>query len=821
MIAVRSIALCLAIPALAALSPVAHAQSCYTQTSLGGAAAVNLITALERVGTSPANMNAVENDGADSSSYAVANFAGVAGVTAATALVSGSLADNDDGPFGVTFINGTANPVTVTQVDVTADRTKAALFRSAPKPVGLGPIDTWTWIDGWTVRWTGTLVVPPKSGQGFIVEPKISNAAIDIPNTNVGGTITTSIGTFVGQPFPTDVFVPDRKFKVATGVIGFDVAGTFPRTFIPGLIGGVSNTISLRIQEYANNQSIAAGLELTVSIPPQWSNVSLVSAPPPFDAASVVIVQPTSSTPGSFKVTTNSEIGKGSTTPLIQFAATPPQVYTDSTFLMRASLNGWDTSSPAHPIRSVCDGGGVVQPGPGSGGGGGVEVEFLSPSLTPHAPVLGTQLRADFNVIDGVGGETIAFDVFNVTTSSWETITTQTPGAANATSMSTFAATDVPDYLDASNRMRVRFRSVATTTPHTLRIDHLAWTADLGWVVDSALGSDAFPGNARSPFLSIGQALSVVGGSEVVYVRLGNSRSGQPYGPNLEVSNPAAAGSAGCKTLIQGIPDPSGNLPLIVGNNPYGDFGFAAGADHVKLDRFEVRNTQVGLYSVPGTTGTVFSNSLIEVPASAYGILGYNSAGAVFERNRVRSVLGNSMVGIWDFGGSGTLLRENVSTGFSGGGVAIWSYGTSAPRLERNIAAGSYIGIHVAHTSGTAELFNNVSDSNGYMGIYAESPSTLVARNNSVTRNGIGWRWNGSGSVSTNFDDVWSNGTDYLNVSAGPNSISADPLYIQTVDPTLATYYQPGPGSPCIDAGIDVGLPYSGTAPDLGAVETP
>jgi hypothetical protein len=27
------------------------------------------------------------------------------------------------------------------------------------------------------------------------------------------------------------------------------------------------------------------------------------------------------------------------------------------------------------------------------------------------------------------------------------------------------------------------------------------------------------------------------------------------------------------------------------------------------------------------------------------------------------------------------------------------------------------------------------------------------------------------------------------------------------------------PGSPCIDAGIDVGLPYLGSAPDMGAFE--
>ena len=306
---VRSLARCGLIAALALAVPDAsRAQSCYTQTSLGGASTVNLVTAIERVGTSPANMNALENDGSDGSSYAFANFVGVATVTAATALVSGSIADNDDAPFGLTFINGSANPVIVTQVDVKSDPAKPALFRSSPKPVGMGPLTGWDWVDGWTVRWSGSIVVPPKSGQGFIVDANISNARIDITDVDVGGVVTSSIGVFTGEAFPTDVFVPDRKWKVATGVVGFDVAGDFPKTFVPGLVGGAPNTISVRVQEYANTQSIAAGLQLEVSVPAQWSAVSLVSAPAPWNPASVVILQPTSSTPGTAAPTPSSSL---------------------------------------------------------------------------------------------------------------------------------------------------------------------------------------------------------------------------------------------------------------------------------------------------------------------------------------------------------------------------------------------------------------------------------------------------------------------------------------------------------------------------------
>jgi hypothetical protein len=58
--------------------------------------------------------------------------------------------------------------------------------------------------------------------------------------------------------------------------------------------------------------------------------------------------------------------------------------------------------------------------------------------------------------------------------------------------------------------------------------------------------------------------------------------------------------------------------------------------------------------------------------------------------------------------------------------------------------------------------------------------------------------------------------TDDINNGAfQTGNISIDPQFVDATTPDVHLQ----PGSPCIDAGIDVGLPYLGLAPDMGAFE--
>jgi hypothetical protein len=50
---------------------------------------------------------------------------------------------------------------------------------------------------------------------------------------------------------------------------------------------------------------------------------------------------------------------------------------------------------------------------------------------------------------------------------------------------------------------------------------------------------------------------------------------------------------------------------------------------------------------------------------------------------------------------------------------------------------------------------------------------------------------------------------------ADSHALVADPQFVNA----MANDFRPAASSPAVDAGINVGLPYSGSAPDLGAFE--
>jgi hypothetical protein len=135
---------------------------------------------------------------------------------------------------------------------------------------------------------------------------------------------------------------------------------------------------------------------------------------------------------------------------------------------------------------------------------------------------------------------------------------------------------------------------------------------------------------------------------------------------------------------------------------------------------------------------------------------------------------------------------------------------------------------------------HNVAFGNGFGGLWVLGTQTL--------RNTIAYKNNQSGGFSDvggpgAFDsdaNFWADGA--FPVGEGPNSLSGDPEFVLPpapgaaldpgdpgfgIDPSdggfgdVSALFGLAAGSPAVDAGIDVGLPFNGLAPDMGAFERP
>jgi hypothetical protein len=144
----------------------------------------------------------------------------------------------------------------------------------------------------------------------------------------------------------------------------------------------------------------------------------------------------------------------------------------------------------------------------------------------------------------------------------------------------------------------------------------------------------------------------------------------------------------------------------------------------------------------------------------------------------------------------GVLVRNNIVTNNFEDGITIRYYGSI-----RNI-----------------DIYNNVMYENGADGlrISAENVDSITVKNNILSSNGLHI------DVSSNLDNLEvSHNLYWLPTSIGTDvkddhAVYEDPLFLNVNEGD----FHLGVGSPAIDAGVDVGIPYNGSAPDLGAFES-
>jgi parallel beta-helix repeat protein len=247
-----------------------------------------------------------------------------------------------------------------------------------------------------------------------------------------------------------------------------------------------------------------------------------------------------------------------------------------------------------------------------------------------------------------------------------------------------------------------------------------------------------------------------------------------------------------------------------------------------------------------------------DISGSATVPIYFNTNNGRVEGNTIHST--SAIHGIYLMHGDGNVVRNNVVTGMSKYGIHIYdenkySHTTRITNLlvENNTVSGSQSrsGIIVSAGESTSlgieidgvvirnnvvlnhaddgitiryygsvrnvEIYNNVVFGNGAVGlrVSAYNVDNITVKNNIFSSNAT--QIDVSSSLS-NF--ILSHNLYHQPPSVGQgiqdqNPIFGDPLF---VNPSAGNFHLQA-NSPAIDAGINVGLPYFGSAPDLGAFE--
>ena len=145
--------------------------------------------------------------------------------------------------------------------------------------------------------------------------------------------------------------------------------------------------------------------------------------------------------------------------------------------------------------------------------------------------------------------------------------------------------------------------------------------------------------------------------------------------------------------------------------------------------------------------------------------------------------------------------------------------------FQRNIAYHSSNGFQVG-SGASARIYNNSIYSSRTAVYFGPNATSITVANNAVKGSSTGFGTDGSPGLTEDYNN-WGPSpmfsikstrytfAQWLTMGSHHHDLAVDPLWSSA--PSNFALQQT---SRCVDAGASVGLPYDGSAPDLGAVES-
>ncbi len=347
--------------------------------------------------------------------------------------------------------------------------------------------------------------------------------------------------------------------------------------------------------------------------------------------------------------------------------------------------------------------------------------------------------------------------------------------------------------------------------------------------VDGNNGSDSNSGRSPdAPLKSVNRANSLVRAGDVVYIR------GGVYPINVTFS---ATGTASQPIVWASYP---GETAIFDGSNQARGSSqhrvWVDGANFNHFVNFTVRNSpQQGIF-VRNANDNLF-HGIVTHGHNASGVQNYSGNRNVYEylvtydnfdTVTTNGKIGEDADGIGISSGDGNVIRHVVSFFNSDDGIDAWR------------STNTLIEYSIAYDNGRGANGNG----NGFkLGGNNEVNRTIARYNIAFDNKAAGFSQNTGREITLDHNTAYNNGwTNYdagsgvtlrnnislagsVNVISGANSrnnswdLGIDDVRVVSTDRNSPDFLALAAGSPAIDRGIDLGLIFSGSAPDLGALE--